>query len=262
MKYQEYLKAGQLGQAHAALIESVRTAPANPELRMSLFDTFCLLGKWEKAATQLDVLRELGAADGPLVHGFRGLLQCELLRAEVMNGRRTPMLFGEPEPWMAEFVQSSQLAASGDASAAASLRARALDAAPSTAGTINGEPFTGLADADSRHGPMLEMMLEGKYLWVPWMRVRSVRIEAPQELRDFVWKKAQITWTNGGTVLGMIPTRYAGTEAAESDSLRMARSTDWREQEGDAYFGLGQRVFQTDTADYALLDIREIDIAP
>jgi type VI secretion system protein ImpE len=259
-KHHDFLRAGQLSDAHAALIEGVRSAPGDSSLRISLFDTLCLLGKWEKALGQLEVLRELGQGSEIFVDGFRGLIHCELLRAEVMAGRRTPMFFGEPEPWMGLFVQASQLASAGDFTAAAELRQRALDEAPLTGGTLNGENFAWLMDADSRLGPMIEVVLEGKYLWVPWMRVRGVRIEPPQELRDFVWKKAQFTWTNGGEALGVIPTRYSGTESAESDSLRMARSTDWRDQDG-LYFGVGQRMLQSDHADYALLDVRQIEFA-
>jgi type VI secretion system protein ImpE len=40
--------------------------------------------------------------------------------------------------------------------------------------------------------------------------------------------------------------------------LRLARATDWREQPGGAWHGIGQRMLTTDQAEIALLDARVI----
>jgi len=36
----------------------------------------------------------------PMVHSYGAAIQCERLRAAVFRGERSPLLFGEPEPWM------------------------------------------------------------------------------------------------------------------------------------------------------------------
>ena len=38
----------------------------------------------------------------------------------------------------------------------------------------------------------------------------------------------------------------------------LARKTEWAEAGGDAYVGIGQRLFATDQNDYALMDMREL----
>ncbi len=66
---------------------------------------------------------------------------------------------------------------------------------------------------------MLEAMVDGKYYWVPFHRLRTLDIEPPADLRDQVWMPAHFVWTNGGESFGFIPTRYPGSEqAADADA--------------------------------------------
>jgi type VI secretion system protein ImpE len=90
--------------------------------------------------------------------------------------------------------------------------------------------------------------------------LRSVTLEAPEDLRDLVWSPAQLIFGDGGGVVAMIPTRYPGSESAE-DGFKMARRTEWREGEGGAYLGLGQRMLATDLGEHPLLDIRHLEFA-
>ena len=96
---------------------------------------------------------------------------------------------------------------------------------------------------------------------MPFFRVRSIRTEPPQDLRDLVWTAAQFVWTNGGESPGFIPTRYAGTEKAADNSLRLARKTEWVDQGNDLYLGLGQRMFATDQTEIALTEMRQIELS-
>jgi type VI secretion system protein ImpE len=140
------------------------------------------------------------------------------------------------------------------------LRDQAFEAAPMSAGKVNGESFEWIADADERLGPILEVILEGRYNWVPFSRIRKVLIEPVTDLRDLVWAPAQFVWENGGEASGHIPTRYAGTEKSQENNLRLARRTEWVDQSG-IHTGLGQRVLATDANEYPLLEIRTIECA-
>jgi len=117
-----------------------------------------------------------------------------------------------------------------------------------------------VADADQRLGPMLEAIVDGKYYWVPFARLRSLTMEAPVDLRDQVWMPANFVWSNGGESVGLIPARYPGSAEAGA-ALALARSTEWREQ-GDWSVGLGQRMLATSGGEYALLDVRKLQITP
>ena len=79
-----------------------------------------------------------------------------------------------------------------------------------------------------------------------------------------MWAPATLTLENGAASVALIPTRYPGTERETDDALRLARATDWREQPGGAWHGVGQRMLTTDQAEIALLDVRVVsfDTAP
>jgi type VI secretion system protein ImpE len=257
---EEALRAGDVDAALRDLQADVRKRPADARLRIFLFQLLCVRGEWNRALTQLNVAGELDAGALLMVQTYREALRCEVYRAEVFAGKRLPMAIGEPDAWFAPLVQSLSVAQDGHAEEAARLRQTAYDGAPSIGGTFNGQPFEWIADGDARMGPCLELIMNGRYYWVPFQRLRTVVFEAPADLRDFVWMPAQITWANGGEAVALIPTRYPGSEQAADAALQLARRTDWQPQSGDAYFGLGQRAFITDGEEFALLDARRIEL--
>jgi type VI secretion system protein ImpE len=259
---EEALRAGRLDEALSWLQQDVRRQPADARLRIFLFQLLCVRGEWNRALTQLNVAGELDASALLMVQTYREALRCEVYRAGVFAGDHTPMSLGEPDPWFAPLVQSLAVAAGGQGREAAQLRQEAFEAAPETAGKLNGEPFQWLADGDSRLGPCLELIVSGRYYWVPFHRIRRVEIEAPSDLRDFVWTPAQLIWANGGEAVALIPTRYPGSESAEDAALRLSRKTEWQEQSDQTYFGLGQRTLITDAGETGLLDVRTIEFAP
>jgi type VI secretion system protein ImpE len=260
-KAEELLREGKLDEALAALQDQVRSEPAKPELRMFLFQLLSILGNWERAMTQLNVAAEMDA-DKMLVAAIcRPALQSEAFRSAVFDGQKLPLVFGEPEEWVGWLIQANQLVAQGELKAAAELRDKAFDAAPALSGTINGKPFEWIADMDSRLGPILEAVVDQKYFWIPFTRIKAIRIEKPVALRNMVWAEAQFTWANGGTAPGLIPTRYPGSEKAADTMLRLARGTHWDEREGGYFLGLGQRMLATDAGELSLLEIRNIVLA-
>ena len=101
---------------------------------------------------------------------------------------------------------------------------------------------------------VLEAVVNGRYFWIPFGRIERIEIDPPTDLRDTVWTAATFTWTNGAQAVGLIPTRYDGSTASSDDAIKLARRTEWS---GDR--GLGQRMFASDVADYALMDVRAIE---
>jgi type VI secretion system protein ImpE len=259
MNPEECLKAGEIGQALAALREKVRSAPTDAPARRFLFQLLCVAGEWEKALTQLQVLSDLEAG-GMLSQILGPVIGCELLRAEVFRGKKSPLIFGEPVEWMGWMVQACVFVAQGQLKSARELRERALEAAPAVAGAINGEPFEWIADADSRLGPFVEAVIDGKYFWVPFERIARISVESPSDLRDMVWIPAMFGWSNGGEAWGHIPVRYPGSEASTDGAIRLARKTEWTEAEGGTFLGLGQRMFSTDANDFPLLEVRRVEM--
>ncbi len=248
----------------AAVQEQVRKQPAEPKHRIFLFQLLSLLGQWERALNQLRVIGELDASALPMVHTYGQALRLEPLRTAVFAGQRTPLVFGRPERWIALCLEALRLEGQGAESEAAELRAQGFELAPETPGKI-GEPqqqhFAWIADADMRLGPLLEAIIDGKYYWVPFLRIARLQMDAPEDLRDLVWMPAYFQWVNGGESVGLIPTRYPGSQDSEDDRIRLAARTEWIAR-GDTYLGLGQRLLTTEVEEYALLDLRDLQFDP
>ena len=256
------IRAGDPKAALASLTTAVKAAPANPKLRIFLAQLLCVLGQWERAHTQLNVVADMDSEAGPMREMVGHALRCELLRAAVFSGKRSPMVFGQPDEWLAMLIESLLQSGQGKSEMADQLASRAFDAAPATAGQLNGEPFAWIADADSRLGPVLEAMVNGRYYWIPFSRLATVSIEPPTDLRDGVWLPARLTFANGGEAIAMIPTRYPGSERSEDGVILMARKTEWREGGVERFFGLGQRVLVTDNGEHDMLAVRLIELTP
>ena len=236
----------------------VRAHPDDAKLRTYLFQLLVVNGEWQRALNQLQVCAQLAASAIPMAQTYREAIRCEVFRAEVFAGKRTPHILGEPPPWMGLIVESLEKFAHGHIAAAEDLRGRALEQAPAAAGTIDGTPFEWIADADSRLGPVCEAIIDGKYYWVPFEHILNIKVEAPVDLRDFVWVGAHFKLSTDAVQVALIPARYPGTEAADKEALRLARMTTWVEAGPNTFVGLGQRMWATDSGEFALLDTREI----
>ena len=258
---EEQLRAGDLAGCLSDLQQQIRRSPADPRQRIFLAQLLMVIGDWDRAVAQLEVLGSLDASALPMVHTYRSAIQCERLRQSVLRGERSPLVFGNPEPWIALLVQALALGP-GSGDQANALRSEAFEAAPPSPGSLNGVEFEWIADADSRLGPVLEVLLSGAYYWVPMHHVAAMTVEPPADLRDLVWLPVHLTWTNGGEVEALIPTRYMGTETLTDDALKLARKTEWTAIGSDVFAGSGQRVLATSVEEVPLLSVRELILRP
>ncbi len=260
MLAEERLRGGDVQESLAQLQEQVRKDPANAKHRIFLTQLLAISGEWERATNQLNVLGELDAETLAMVQTYREAMRCEVLRADVFSGRATPLVFGKPERWMALLLEALRVTGQGNNAQAKPLREEAFELAPAVPGTIDGRKFEWIADADLRLGPVLEAVINGNYYWVPFEHIRELKIEEPADLRDFVWMPAQFIWSNGGGTVGLIPTRYPGSESSEDSRVLMGRMTQWLESEPGVYLGLGQRILATDVEEYPLMNIRHVTL--
>jgi type VI secretion system protein ImpE len=258
---EQSLKGGDPVAALAQLQEQVRARPADPKLRIFLFQLLCVLGQWERALNQLNVASSLDPGALAMTQTYSDAVRCEAVRDEVFDGKKSPMIFGQPDQWLALLIDSLLVAGRGEQDRSQELRARAFDEAPTSEGDIDGRPFSWIADADSRLGPVLEAVINGRYYWVPFSRLIKIQIEPPEDLRDIVWMPAHLQFENGGESVALIPTRYPGSETAADGLIALARKTIWEEMGPDTHRGLGQRIIATDTDDTPLMEVRTVSLA-
>jgi type VI secretion system protein ImpE len=258
----EALRSGDVQGALASLKQEVRKAPRDARLRTFLFQAFCITGEWDRALTQLSVVAELDPLALPMAQAYQAAIRCEVLREGVFRGERSPTVLGDPGAWVPLLIEATKLLAAGRREEAARLRDAAFEAAPETEGALNGVPFAWIADADPRLGPVLEVFVNGNYMWVPITRLRKLTFDPPADLRDQVWTPVRFTWSNDGEAVGFIPTRYPGSATAEDPTVALSRRTEWHDA-GDGWsLPLGQRVLVTDVEETALMDIRTLAVTP
>ena len=250
----ELLRAGQPEAALALLQRQVREHAADARLRIFLFQLLCVLGQWQRARTQLEVCGELEASALAMVQTYREALDGEREREAVFAGQALPQLLEPAAPWLNGMIEALRLDAQGDTVHAAQLRAEALEQAPACPGTLNGVAFEWVADADARVGPVLELIMDGRYAWLPMASLASITIDEATDLRDLVWCSATLQWGDGGERRVLMPSRYVGSAATADGPLQLARKTEWQ----DSGAGLGQRMLVTDVAELGLLEVRKI----
>lgn len=257
---EQSLRDGDPVTALAQLQEVVRAHPADAKLRVFLFQLLCVLGQWERALNQLGVATGLDPAALAMAQTYGDAIRCEIVRAQVFDGKKSPVVFGVPEQWLALLIESLLVAGRGQPDESENLRGQAFKEAQAVSGDIDGQPFNWIADADSRLGPVLEAIINGRYYWVPFARLTKIVIEPPEDLRDMVWMPAHLQFENGGESVALIPTRYPGSETSEEGLIALARKTTWEQIGADAYRGFGQRIITTDLGELPLMEIRSINL--
>jgi type VI secretion system protein ImpE len=260
MEAAELLRQGKLNEALEALSNQIRSDPSNAKHRVFLFQLLCVMGRWDRALTQLNVAAEIDPKTLLMKEVCASALQCEALRKDIFEGKKLPLVFGQPQEWVGWMIQANQQSAQGHHRQAQELRDKALEAAPAVAGRINSSEFEWVADADPRMGPIIEAMIEGRYFWIPLSNINQIKIDKPVDLRDVIWAPANFVWANGGTAVGFLFARYPGSEAAEDDLVRLGRKTSWVDQGGGFEVPVGQRLFATNEAEYPMLEVRALTL--
>lgn len=258
----EFLKSNDPVAALNALQAMVRANAADPKLRIFLFQLLCVLGDWKRAIAQLKLCAELDALAIPMAQTYREAIICEVYREKVFAGEKDPMIFGEPQEWVALMIEANRALAGGDSGRAAELRKKAFEQVPDAGGILNGERFDWIADADMRLGPLLEIIINGRYFWMPFNAISTLTADAPEDLRDSVWTAANLKLQNGGEFVALIPTRYVGTANSDDPAAMMSRATTWADVGHDTHVGTGQRLLATNHSDVAIMDLRSLEMDP
>lgn len=239
------------------LKSAIRAEPAKATLRVYYFQLLCVLGDWPKAIDQLQLCAQLDSMAAPMARAYREAILCEILRAEVFAGRKSPHILGEPSPWLGYMTDALKQSGAGHPEEASKLRQQGLDLAPASSGEIDGKPFTWICDADNRLGPVCELYANGCYYWLPFEAIERIGFEKPTDLRDLVWQACEVTLNNGGVLNGFIPSRYPLSEE-DVDATKLSRQTQWLDLGNGHFAGRGQRQWLTDVDEYPLLEVRHL----
>jgi type VI secretion system protein ImpE len=249
-------KAGRLREAIDAQILEVKAKPTDQGRRMFLFELMGFVGDLDRARKQIDAVTYDDPKLNLSVVEYRALLDSEVLRRKVFTEGTAPAFLGQPAEHLVLRLEASSLLRQGRAAEAAVLLDQANDAVPPFGGTLNGQPFTHLRDADDLFAGVLEVMAKGQYLWVPLEQVASLATNPPRFPRDLLYMPARIqVGAESGEVF--LPCLYPGSYLHGDDAIRLGRLTDWTSTEGGPVLGVGARVFVGEDEAVSLVDWRQ-----
>ncbi len=233
MRARELFQAGQLDAAIDALGVEVRDNPTDTQRRTFLFELLWFAGQYGRAEKHLGVLAQAGPQAGMGALLYRSALHACQTRDRMFREHAVPQ-------------------------AGASAR--------EVSGTLNGRPFSSLADGDPRIGPRLEVFAAGQYTLLPLEHIASLRMSPPKRLRDLMWPPAvlktgpQFKGLDLGEVI--IPALTPLSAEDPNDHVRLGRVTEWRELADGTSVPVGQKMLLVDGEEFPILEVRELDIAP
>jgi type VI secretion system protein ImpE len=233
MRARELFQAGQLDAAIDALGVEVRDNPTDTQRRTFLFELLCFAGQYGRAEKHLDVLAQAGPQSGMGALLYRSALHAGLTRDRMFREDTVP---------------------------------QAPPSARDVSGTLNGAPFSSLADGDPRIGARLEVFAAGQYTLLPFEHIASLRMQPPKRLRDLLWAPAvlktgpQFKGLDLGEV--MLPALTPLSTEDPNDHVRLGRLTEWRDLPNGTPIPVGQKMLLVDGEEFPILEVRELDIAP
>jgi type VI secretion system protein ImpE len=229
MNSRELYQAGKLDEAVQALGSELRNDPTDIKRRTFLFELLCFTGEYDRAEKQLDILADAGkeAAMGTLL--YRSALQAARTRRDMFQKKTFPL--------------------------------ESLSDVRGSEGTLNGQAFESIEDADPRIGARLEVFAAGAYLWLPFEHIASIRTEPPKRLRDLIWIPAilQTGPKCKGLDLGevLLPVLTPLASRHHQDSVRLGRETVWEEADGETV-PAGQKLLLVDGEEIPILEVRNL----
>lgn len=232
MKAQAYYEAGQLDEAIAALGADLRNDPLDVRRRTFLFELLCFAGQYDRAEKHLDLIAGTGrdAELGALL--YRSALHAERIRQEMFGSGAFPGAAAASEP---------------------------------AHGTLNGKPFSTITDVDPRIGARLEVFAAGQYTWIPFSRIRALRVEPPKRLRDLLWAPARIEAgpASGAVELGevLLPAVAPLSWKHPEGAVRLGRTLEWDDSADGEPIPYGPKVLLVDGEPVPILELRELEIS-
>ena len=259
MDAKSLLQSGRLSAAVEELSQEVRAHPADLSLRAFLFELLCLSGEYERAGRQLDVVAQQDARTEVGAQVYRNLLSAEKSRSRLMADGLIPDFLLKPPAFAMLHLEAVNRQREGHPEQARAALEKAAESETPAAGRADEQAFADFADQDSILGPLLEVFIHDRYVWLPFIQIRRLSINAPKTLRDLIWLPAILETVEGPAGGVFIPVLYSGSSRHPNELVRLGRITEWQELGEGLQGGMGQRVFFIDEGERAVLELRELE---
>jgi type VI secretion system protein ImpE len=258
----DLIRAGRLAEARKRVTEEVRALPADLGKRTLLFQVLAFCGEWAKAGQHLDAIVAQDPKRETAVQIYKNLVDAERERQEVSKlAKRPAFLPGTPLYAEIHFAALQKLF-DQKAEEAQSLFDQIEAGRSEVRGTLDGKAFVGFEDIDSFLSSFLEVMVHGRYVWIPFESIQRIVLSPPKTLSDLLWIQGEVTTWEGLVLNCHLPVLYPGSFSHEDERIKLGKMTDWIPLGGALSRGVGQHVYQIGDQEKALLEIREVLFDP
>ena len=256
MDASEAYRAGRLAEAIEAQIKEVKAHPLDQGRRVFLFELLVFSGDLDRARRQIEAVRFDDPSQEMAAVAYRLLLESEQERRKMFQAGQAPKFLVDPPAHVRQRLEAVADLRAGRLAEAARRLDEANAEAPAITGSLNGQPFEGLRDADDLFGTVVEVLAKGEYYWVPLEQVDSLAMTAPASPRDLIWFPARIEM-EGSTGEVFLSALYPATWEQDDEALKLGRATDWKTTEDGPVLGLGSRQFAVGEGDVNIYEWRE-----
>jgi len=258
----ELLDAGELNAAIEELTVEVKANPTDTWRRTFLFELLCFGGEFDRAERQLDVVGVQSAQAEVGVQVYRNLLKAERARNRLLSDGLQPHFLLEPPAYVDLHVAAINRMREGNIAEARKLLDQAEEERPALNGKLNGNQFSDFRDYNDVVGPVLEMIVQDKYTWLPFEQATYIEIPPPKQLRDLMWASARVETTDGTIGEVFLPMLYADSSRHPSDQVKLGRMTDWKDLGEMLYVSAGLRLFMVGDEERTIFEVRTIEFDP
>ncbi len=259
-KAKEFLDKGQLTNAITEMTQQVKAHPADLRARTFLFELLCFSGDLTRAKNQLEALDTQDPKTDLGMEVYRKILKAEETRQQLFSKGTTPKLLGPCPNHLQGHLDALLQLQEGHHAEAQSLLAKAQEERPTLTYTIDGTTTTDLLDLDDLFAPVLEVILQDQYYWVPFSQIKHLSVTPPKHLRHLLWVPGQLE-TDTGTQGVVFPVLYPGSCLGEDELVKLGRVTNWKQLEGGLTLGMGPHLLGFNGVDKSILEIRELTVS-
>ena len=257
---QNHLRAGELDQAIALMNKEVREHPADIDRRGILAELLCISGNLDRADAILDSISTLNPKAGVGVALFRQIIRAEQARQQFRQEGRLPEFVKRPTGAMELELRAAIALREGAETEATSLLAEAETVRPQVPGVADGKPFDDFRDLDDLSAAHLEVLTAtGKYYWIPVAEVKSLEFRKAERRRDFIWRRASLSVSDGPEGEVFIPSVYPSGKDSAATHFRLGYETDFVGKENGPKFGVGLRTFLIGDNAVTILELNKLE---
>lgn len=261
MSASELFQSGRLREAIDEQVAKVKSAPTDRPARFFLFELFLFSGDLDRARKQLDVLRYDDPRHSAAVEQYRSALDAETRRRAVFAGTEQPKVMAAAPEHVRQRLEALPYLARGEHAEARKRLDEANAAVPSLAGTLNGQPFEGLFDADERFATVIEVFgTGGVYTWVPLEQIESITMNPPQAPRDVILRPAHLVLGDGVEGDVLLPGLYPSSHEHADDEVKLGRATEWLGAAGEVTRGAGGKLFLSGDRTIRLVEMSHVTV--